>query len=325
MKYIICFVATLYIISLCPIVALAQKDPLPSWTDDSLKASIIQFVQSVTTRGTSTFVPQEDRIATFDNDGTLWAEQPLVELLFTFFRVHQMAEEHPAMKDQQPYKAILAGDQAYLKKLTMSDFLKLLGETHGHLTAEQFRKDAELFYQTAKTPQGKSIAEVVYQPQLELLKYLRANGFKTYICSGGDVDFMRVISWDYYGIPPEQVIGSSFKYLYKDTLGVNDLMRTTTLAVFNDKTVKPESIQTYIGKRPIFACGNEGGAGDVYMLRFSQGGNYPSFQMIVNHDDKDREFYYQEKDNKSLNWAAKYHWHVISMKHDWKTIFVTKD
>jgi hypothetical protein len=303
----------------------AQNDPLPSWTDDSLKTAIIQFVQSVTTRGTSTFVPQSDRIATFDNDGTLWAEQPVVEVMFTMFRVQQMAEEHPELKSLQPYKAILTGDKAYMKTLTERDFIKLVGQTHGHLTATEFKKDAALFYQTAKSPQGRTIPGLVYQPQVELLKYLRANGFKTFICSGGDVDFMRVISWDYYGIPPEQVIGSSCKYAFRDSAGVNDLVRSPNMVVFNDKTVKPESIQTYIGKRPIFACGNEGGAGDVYMLRFSQGGIYPSFQMIVNHDDRDREFYYQEKDNKSLNWAAKYHWHVISMKNDWKTIFVTQD
>lgn len=301
---------------------LRAQDPLPSWNDDTLKASIINFVKTVTTEGGAGFVPVEDRIATFDNDGTLWAEKPLVEGLFTFFRAKQMMEKNPALKSQQPYKAIAAGDMAYLKTLSEKDFIKLAVATHANLTAAEFDKDARLFYANAKTPQGRAIAQVVYQPQVELLQYLRANGFKTFICSGGDVDFMRPISWQYYGIPAEQVIGTSSKYAYKDSAGINDLVRTSTLAVFNDKQQKPASIQTYIGKRPILACGNEGGAGDVYMLRFTQGGKYPSYQLIVNHDDKEREFYYQEKDNKSLNWAAKYGWHVVSMKNNWKTVFV---
>jgi hypothetical protein len=156
---------------------------------------------------------------------------------------------------------------------------------------------------------------------VELLQYLRANGFMTFICSGGDIDFMRPVTQQYYGIPPEQVIGTKFKYVYKDSAGVNDLVRMPAIASFNDKQEKPVNIQYHIGKRPILACGNEGGAGDIYMLRFSQGNKYPSLQLIVNHDDKDRETYYQEKDNKSLDWAKKFNWTVISMKDDWKTVF----
>ncbi|PSL44753.1 haloacid dehalogenase-like hydrolase [Chitinophaga niastensis] len=163
---------------------------------------------------------------------------------------------------------------------------------------------------------------MIYQPQLELLEYLRANGFKTFICSGGTVELMRVISQKYYGIPPEQVIGTEFKYKYVDSTGINDIMRLSGLRTFNDKQEKPVNIQYHIGKRPILACGNEGGAGDVYMLRFSQGNKYPSLQLIVNHDDSAREFYYQETDNRSLGLARKYNWTIISMKDDWKTVFV---
>jgi hypothetical protein len=313
------------IIILLPFASWSQDDPLPSWNNDTLKASIIGFVKSVATEGSPGFVPAEDRIATFDNDGTLWAEQPLIEGLFMFFRARQMMEEKPSLKNILPYKAIAAGDMSFLKTMSERDLIKFFIATHSNLTAAEFKKDAHEFFAVAKSPAGVPIAQLVYQPQVELQEYLRANGFKTYICSGGDVDFMRVISWQYYGVPPHQVIGSSSKYVYKDSAGVNDLYRSPALAVFNDKQQKPVSIQTYIGKRPIFACGNEGGGGDIYMLRFSQGQTtYPSYQLIVNHNDKDREFYYQEKDNKSLDWATRYGWHVISMKDDWKTIFVNK-
>ncbi|MDH7460408.1 HAD family hydrolase [Chitinophagaceae bacterium 26-R-25] len=303
--------------------SFAQDDPLPSWNDDTLKASIIAFVKSVTMDGTSTFVPVEDRVATFDNDGTLWCEKPLIQGLFAMYRTKQMVEKNPSLKQKQPYKAITSNDMTYIQKMSEQDLIKLVVATHTGLTEEEYEKQVADFFANAKAPNGKPIAELVYKPQVELLQYLRANGFKTYICSGGTVDFMRSISTKYYGIPPEQVIGSTFVYVYKDSAGINDIYRMPKLATFNDKQAKPVSIQYHIGKRPIFACGNEGGAGDVYMLRFSQGGKYPSYQLIVNHDDKEREAYYQEKDNKSLNWAKKYGWHVVSMKGNWKTIFVT--
>jgi hypothetical protein len=303
--------------------SFAQDDPLPSWNNDSLKASILAFVKSVTTDGTSTFVPIEDRIATFDNDGTLWCEKPLVQGLFAIYRAKKMVAKNPSLKQKQPFKAIASNDMNYIKSMSEQDLIKLVAVTHTGLTEEEYEKDVAEFFANAKAPNGKSIADLVYKPQVELLQYLRANEFKTFICSGGTVDFMRSISAKYYGIPPDQVIGSTFVYVYKDSAGINDIYRTPKLNTFNDKQAKPVNIQYHIGKRPIFACGNEGGAGDVYMLRFSQGGKYPSYQLIVNHDDKDREYYYQEKDNKSLNWAKKYGWNVVSMKGNWKTIFVT--
>lgn len=306
----------------CTII-FAQSDPLPSWKDDALKASIISFVTDVTTTGSPKFVPVDDRIATFDNDGTLWCEKPLIEGLFAFFRAKQMIAKKPTLAQQQPYKAIAAGDMAYLKGMSENDLIKLVVATHSNMTQEEFEKTVQEFYKTAKSPQGKTMDQLVYQPQLELLYYLRDHGFKTFICTGGDADFVRAISKEYYGIPREQVIGTTSKLAYKDSAGVNDLYRLPGLQSFNDKQAKPVNIQYVIGKRPIFACGNEGGAGDVYMLRFSQGSKYESFQMIVNHDDKEREFYYQEKDNKSLNWAKKYNWHVVSMKDNWNNIFPT--
>lgn len=307
---------------LVPFLLFAQTDPLPSWSEGALKTAIINFVKDVSTEGSDKFVPAEDRIATFDNDGTLWAEQPLVQELFMFFRTREMVAKNPALKAKQPFKAVVENDMATLKKMKESDLIKFFVATQTGMTESEYTKSATAFFESAKTPSGKSISQLIYQPQVELLNYLRANGFKTYICSGGSVEFMRVISQKFYGIPPEQVIGTQFKYVYKDSAGVNDIMRQPGLHSFNDKQEKPVNIQYFIGKRPIFACGNEGGGGDIYMLRFSQGNSYPSFQMLVNHDDKEREFYYQEKDNKSLNWAKKYNWHVISMKNDWKQVFV---
>jgi hypothetical protein len=304
-------------------MSFAQDDPLPSWNNDSLKGSIIAFVKSVTTDGTSTFVPTEDRIATFDNDGTLWCEKPLIQGLFAMYRAKKMIVKNPALKQKQPFKAIASNDLTYIKSMSEQDLIKLVVVTHTGTTEEEYEKDVAEFFTNAKAPNGKSIADLVYKPQVELLQYLRANGFKTYICSGGTVDFMRAISTKYYGIPPDQVMGSTFVYVYKDSAGINDIYRTPKLNTLNDKQVKPVSIQYHIGKRPIFACGNEGGGGDIYMLRFSQGSKYLSYQLIVNHDDKEREYYYQEKDNKSLNWAKKFGWNIVSMKANWKTIFVT--
>ncbi len=300
---------------------IVAGDPLPSWNEGENKKAIIDFVSKVTTEGSASFVKQEDRIATFDNDGTLWAEQPIIQLLFVFERARQMATVEPALANKQPFKAIVENDKEYLETLSEDDVIKLFVATQTGMTESEYAREAAGFFSSAQSPSGKPISHLVYQPQLELLNYLRANGFKTFICSGGSVEFMRVISQKYYGIPPEQVIGTQFKYIYKDSAGVNDIVRQPGLHSFNDKQEKPMNIQYFIGKRPILACGNEGGGGDIYMLRFSQGSSYPSLQLLVNHDDKDREFYYQEKDNKSLDWAKKYNWNVISMKDDWKRIF----
>lgn len=300
----------------------AQDDPLPSWNEGPVKTAIINFVKSVTTEGARTFVPVEDRVATFDNDGTLWAEKPLVQGMFAAYRVREIVAEKPALRTKQPYAAVLQRNRSYFATQTERKVLELVASTHTGMTATAFAKETADFFATAEHPTLKTpVAQTLYKPQLELLAYLRANGFTTYICSGGTVDFMRTVSMQYYGIPPQQVIGSEFKYRYTDSAGVNDIMRLAGLRTFNDKQEKPVNIQYHIGKRPILACGNEGGAGDVYMLRFCQGNKYPSLQLLVNHDDAQREFYYQEKDNRSLNMARQYGWQVISMQKDWKQVF----
>lgn len=297
-------------------------DPLPSWNECAGKTAIIEFVTAVTDRQSPDFVRPGDRIASFDNDGTLWAEKPLVQLMFVFQRVRQMAEKNPSLKAEQPYRAVIENDRAYLEQMGKEEFLRLFVTTQSGMSQTEYRDAVEKFFTEAVTPSGEPLSRLRYRPQLELLDYLTGNGFKIYICSGGSVEFMRVISQSYYGIPPGQVIGTEFEYVFDET--INDIRRLPALRTFNDKEEKPVSLQYRIGKRPIIACGNAGGAGDIQMLRFSQGGPHRSLQLIVNHDDPDREFCYAETDDKTLGEARRYGWTVISMKNDWNQIFETE-
>jgi len=300
-----------------------SRDPLPSWNDGALKKDIIDYVAKVTKEGSPDFIPVESRIATFDNDGTLWAEKPYVQELFAFYRVKKMVEANPALAKKQPFKAVVEKDKTFFEKGGDKALIELVAATHTGMTEDEFEAATKDFFAEAQYP-GRNVVlkQVRYQPQLELLNYLRANGFKTFIVTGGTVELVRAISADFYGIPKDQVVGTSFKYQFDDAK--NTILREPALDHFNDKEGKPVGIQLHIGQRPVFACGNEGGAGDLAMLRYSQGSKYPSFQMIVNHNDSIREYNYQEKDNLSLNTAAKYKYHVISMKDDWKKIFPDK-
>jgi len=298
-------------------------DPLPSWNNGALKKDIIDYVTKVTKEGSPDFIPVESRIATFDNDGTLWAEKPYVQELFAFYRVKKMVEANPALAKKQPFKAVVEKDKTFFEKGGDKALIELVAATHTGMSEDEFEADAKEFFTGAKYP-GKNVSlkQIRYQPQLELLNYLRANGFKTFIVTGGTVELVRAISADFYGIPKDQVVGTSFKYKFDDAKNV--VQREPALDHFNDKEGKPVGIQLHIGQRPVFACGNEGGAGDLAMLRYSQGNKYPSFQLIVNHNDSIREYSYQEKDNLSLNTAAKYKYHVISIKDDWKKVFPDK-
>jgi haloacid dehalogenase-like hydrolase len=300
-----------------------SNDPLPSWNDGTLKKEIIDYVTKVTKEGTPDFIPVENRIATFDNDGTLWAEKPYVQELFAFYRVKKMLEANPALAQKQPFKAVVEKDKTFFEKGGDKALIQLVAATHTGMSEDEFEAGAKEFFEGAKYP-GKNVPlkQIRYQPQLELLDYLRANGFKTFIVTGGTVELVRAISNDFYSIPKDQVVGTSFKYAFDDA--TNSIKREPALDLLDDKAGKPVGIQLHIGQRPVFACGNEGGAGDLAMLRYSQGSKYPSFQMIVNHNDSIREYSYQEKDNLSLNTAAKYKYHVISMKDDWKKIFPDK-
>ncbi|SHL65763.1 HAD family hydrolase [Flavobacterium chilense] len=300
-----------------------SNDPLPSWNEGTLKDDIISYVKKVTTEGTSDFIPVEARIATFDNDGTLWAEKPYVQELFAFYRVKKMVEANPALAQKQPFKAVVEKDKTFFEKGGDKALMELVAATHTGMSEDEFEASAKDFFTGAKYP-GKNVPlkQIRYQPQLELLNYLRENGFKTFIVTGGTVELIRAISADFYGIPKDQVVGTSFKYTFDDAS--NSIKRQPALDHFNDKEGKPVGIQLHIGQRPVFACGNEGGAGDLAMLKYSQGSQYPSFQLLVNHNDPVREYSYQEKDNLSLNTAAKNKYHVISMKDDWKKIFPDK-
>ncbi len=296
--------------------AVVTKDPLPSWNDGALKQDIIAYVTKVSKDGSPDFIPIKNRIATFDNDGTLWEEKPYVQELFAFFRVKKMVEANPALAKKQPFMAVVSKNKAYFEKGGEKALLQLVVATHTGMTEDQFEADAQEFFATAKYPgRNVPIRQITYQPQLELLNYLRANGFKTFIVTGGTIELVRTISDLFYGVSEEQVVGTTFKYQFTDSN--RTIMREPAIELLNDKAGKPVGIQIHIGQRPVFSVGNT--VGDVAMCKFCQSNHYPSFQMMVNHTDSAREYYYI--DSVALNTAAQNKWHVISMKDDWKTIF----
>jgi hypothetical protein len=295
-------------------------DPLPSWNEGPLKKAIIEYVKSTTDSGSQHFIPLVDRIATFDNDGTLWAEKPIVQVLYAMERVKKMAEANPALANKQPFKAILNGDKEFFAKGGEKALFEIIAATHTGMSEESFDSTVRDFFANFKYPKyNLSVKSMRYQPQLELLDYLRSHGFKSFMCTGGTIEFVRTISQDYYGIPPEQVIGTTFTYSFSDS--TRQLSRKMPIALINDRQGKPVGIQVHIGKHPVFAAGNVGNEGDIQMLEFCQASKYPSFQLMVNHDDSTREFAYGEKSNASLNASEKNKWHVVSMKKDWKDIF----
>ncbi|MBD1546353.1 HAD family hydrolase [Roseibium aggregatum] len=306
--------------------AAAQSDPLPSWNDGANKQAIIAFVDAVTTQGGADFVAPGDRIATFDNDGTLWVEHPIyTQLAFAFDRVMALAPQHPEWKTTQPFQAVLEGDMEALGKSGMKGLMEIVGATHAGMSTAEFEKTVSEWIATAKHPKfDKLYTGLVYQPMLELMDYLRANGFRTFIVSGGGIEFMRPWTEKIYGIPPEQVVGSSIVVEYKVVDGVPSLMRSPKIAFIDDKEGKPVGILTHIGKRPTAAFGNSDG--DYQMLQWTTAGPGKRLGMIVHHDDADREYAYDRKTHvgtldKAMDDAPKEGWHLISMKNDWKQIF----
>jgi phosphoserine phosphatase len=297
-------------------------DPLPSWNDTAAKKAILAFVKKVTTRGSPDFVPVADRIATFDNDGTLWYEKPTVEVVFTLARLKAMAAKDPTLRKKQPFKAALEGDHEYFHKAGVKAALDLVVATHGDMSQDQFEEEARTFFKASRHPKfGVPYPQTAYRPMVELLQYLRAHGFQTWICSGGWMDLMRAMTQEAYGIPPQQVIGSSLKKKMVEKDGKYVLWILAQLLTLCDQEDKPVEIALHIGKRPVFAAGNVRSGGDIAMLRYCQGRKGPSFQLMVNHDDSKREFAYREKDDASLKAARKYGWTVVSMKDDWKKVF----
>ncbi len=303
-----------------------QADPLPSWNDRPTKAAIIQFVQDVTKESGPKFVPPEQRIATFDNDGTLWVEQPVPQLEFVAYQIKKMAVNHPEWNQKQPFKSVLEGDKEYLVNDLLNnhgkELMKLIAVTHAGMTLKEFNADVNAFLNVSSHPKfGKKYTETIYQPMLELLQYLRDNNFKTYICSGGGNSFMRVFADDVYGIVPENVIGTFAMNTFEQVDGEWVIVKGKENIFMNDKATKPATIEQRIGRIPIFVGGNVRSGGDIGQLTYSQTNTLPNFQLLVNHDDDVREFAYAEKDNKSLNAAQEGNWHVVSMKNDWMKIF----
>ncbi len=304
-------------------------DPLPSWNDTSSKKAITDFVARVTKEGGSDFVPIAERIAVFDNDGTLWSEQPLYfQVVFALDRVKALADKHPEWKEKQPFKAVLDGDLKTVMAGGERAFLELMMAAHAGMTTQEFEQIVKDWLATAKHPRFKRpYTDLVYQPMLELLAYLRANGFKTYIVSGGGIEFMRAWSEKVYGIPPEQVIGSSGKTKFELRDGKPVIVKLPELDFFDDKAGKPVAIQRYIGRRPLAAFGNSDG--DFEMLQWTTAGAGPRFGLIVHHTDADREWAYDRESHigrldKALDEAPKRGWVVVDMKKDWKVIYPFK-
>jgi len=287
----------------------------------------MDFVKRVTTPSGTDFVPERERIATFDNDGTLWCEQPLYfQFLFAIDRVKTLAPQHPEWKTKEPFASVLKGDMKTALAGGEHAFLEIIAGTHSGMTTDEFDRIVKEWLATAKHPKtGRLYTECVYQPMIELLAYLRANGFKTFIVSGGGIEFMRPWAEKVYGIPPEQVVGSSIKTKYEWRDGKPVLMRLPEMNFIDDKTGKPVGINSHIGRRPIAAFGNSDG--DQQMLEWTQAGSGARLMMLVHHDDAVREFAYGAESkigtfsDALMTEAKKNSWTVISMKDDWKIIF----
>jgi phosphoglycolate phosphatase-like HAD superfamily hydrolase len=318
-----CFLACLFAFT----TSVARSaDPLPSWNEGKTKQSIVEFVAKVTKKGSPDFVPPAERIATFDNDGTLWAEQPLYfQFLFALDRVKALAPQHPEWKDKEPFASLLKGDLKGALAGGEPALIQIVAATHAGMTPDEFDKIVKDWIATAKHPlTRRPFTEMVYQPMQELLAYLRANGFKTFIVSGGGVEFMRAFAEKVYGIPPDQVVGSSGKLKFEMRDGKPVLVKLPEINFIDDKDGKPVGIQQYIGRRPIAAFGNSDG--DQQMLEWTIAGSGARFALIVHHDDAKREWAYDRQSHigtldKAWDEAVAKGWTVVSMKDDWKTIF----
>ena len=300
-------------------------DPLPSWNDTAPKQAIVAFVERVTREGSPDFVPPAARIAVFDNDGTLWGEQPMYfQAVFIFDRIRTLAPAHPQWKEQEPFASVLESDLQGALAGGERALLEMAMATHAGMTTEEFEEIVAGWVATARHPKtGRLYTEMVYQPMLELLAYLRANGFKTFVVSGGGVEFMRAFSEQVYGIPPDQVIGSTIKTEFELRDGEPVLVRLPELDFIDDKAGKPVGIQRHIGRRPLMAFGNSDG--DLEMLEWTAAGPGPRFCLYVHHTDGQREWAYDRDSHigrldKGLDEARVRGWTVVSMKDDWKRI-----
>lgn len=303
-----------------------ESDPLPSWNDGETKKRIFDFVKQVTDTRSETYVKEEDRIAVFDNDGTLWVEQPVYsQLLFALDQVRAMAPQHPEWKNKEPFKSILNGDYKAALAGGERAALEIIMATHAGMTTEEFSRSVKEWADTAKHPHfSRLYTRCIYQPMLELIGFLDDNGFTTYVVSGGGVAFMRPWVQQTYGIPPDRVIGSRIKTTYEVRDGKPLLVRMPQADFVDDKEGKPVGINEHIGRIPLAAFGNSDG--DFQMLEWTTAGRTPGFGLIVHHDDAEREFAYDRKSiagklDRGLSEAKERNWVLVSMKNDWKKIF----
>ncbi|HVP10802.1 MAG TPA: HAD family hydrolase [Phycisphaerae bacterium] len=307
-------------------------DPLPSWNDGPAKRCILDFVLAATAKNSPEFVPGEQRIAVFDNDGTLWVEQPIYpQISFAIAQVMTTAPQHPEWQSEEPFKAVVTNDRDTIARFNIKDFEKIIAATHSNMTVEEFQNEVTGWLAAAEHPRFKRPhTELVYQPMLEVMRYLRAKGFKTYIVTGGGQDFVRSFADGIYGVPPEQVVGSVGKVRYdygRDGRPV--LVKLPEVILLDDKTGKPEGINMMIGRRPVAAFGNSNG--DRQMLEYTQAGTGARLMMLVHHDDAEREYAYGAESkvgtfsDELMTEARQRNWGVISMKKDWKVLFPWQD
>lgn len=320
------FAIWLGLLSLAFALPAHAADPLPSWNDGPTKQSIVTFVEKVTKQGSVEFVPPAERIATFDNDGTLWAEQPIYfQFQFALDRVKALGPKHPEWKTQEPFNHLLAGDMKAFLAGGEKSLMTVMAVAHSGMTTEAFQKIVKDWLATAKHPKtSRPYDQMIYQPMLEVLAYLRANGFKTFIVSGGGVEFMRAFAERTYGIPPEQVVGSQGKLKYELRDGKPVLIKLPEVQFIDDKEGKAVGIQTFIGRRPIAAFGNSDG--DLQMLQWTTAGSGARFALIVHHTDAQREWAYDRtshigKLDKALDEGTAKGWTIVDMKKDWKRIY----
>jgi phosphoserine phosphatase len=325
-RFLVVLLVTLGLCSVVPAVA----EPLPSWNEGQAKAAITAFVADVTDPLGPSFVAPAERIAVFDNDGTLWVEQPLyTQLAFVLERIRSLAPQHPEWQDQQPFKAAIAGDMESLGAAGMQGLMQLLMVTHAGMTSDEIEVIMAEWLKTARHPRfERPYTELVYQPMLELLDYLRSNGFKTFIVSGGGADFLRPWTERVYGIPPEQVIGSQIALRFELRDGRPVLVREPEVAFVDDKAGKPVAIQRHIGRRPILAFGNSDG--DLQMLQWTTGAPGRSLGLILHHTDGEREYAYDRESHigrldKALDLAPDNGWILVSMQDAWSRVFPSAD
>lgn len=318
--------AFLAVLSLASVAPRALAQDLASWNDGTARKAIVDFVTAVTTEGGADYVEPADRIAVFDNDGTLWSEQPMyVQLAFALDRVKALAPQHPEWKDTEPFKSVIAGDMKGVAASGQKGLLQIVGATHAGMTSNAFTQVATDWIATAKHPTtGKPYTSMIYQPMLELIDYLKANGFEVFIVSGGGIEFMRPWTAQTYGIPPQNVVGSSIKSKYEIKDGKPVIMRLAEIDFIDDGPGKPAGIYKFIGRRPIAAFGNSDG--DFQMLEWTTAGAGRRFGLIVHHDDAEREVAYDRdshfgKLDKGLDEGPKRGWTIVSIKNDWTQVF----